>query len=724
MRRENFCLSSITHSETSVRIDNIETPFESTYTWILQNNADLHRWLEDRTNNIFWISGIPGCGKSTAMKYVMRNPLTRTILTDWDPQDWVVAGFFFHELGSKIQNSVGGLYAEILFRILRVHRKLLSSYVEPIYHAKCEIVAGTNSRLDDDNRYVFWSDEELRDILLSCVQQTAVHVNACLFIDALDEHSGDHRQLLNFLQSMVSKANPTQVRIKLCLASRPENVFKDALSSCAGFAMHTKTSADIDKYVYGRMTPELSRSRLTKPAIRTLVQDVVKNARGVFLWVVLVVPELIEGICDGDSIDELRSALDAMPPDLGDLYHRALRRKGRRSLSDTLRIKRAYERWVMFRMALSIPHNFPLETFIDIATFNATLDIDGKRVVSTRISSFEDMTRRLAVRTAGLIDAPFDRMHNRYTVRLIHQTVEEFIRSPKASEIMSEGLPSKLLEDGDYFVCRRRILDMRQFGLESLLPFEIIAFTKIVSEMDKITLYRFYADLHSHSLPVALQQLRPTHSFEREPQSPFIGAQLPDYGKLVIFTYWALGYPIKPLLEHPDVNPIEEGPPLLSTAVWCRIIGERCVISPVSSPSDILQEILDAGVHPDSKDRGRTVLEVLVTRTSLSQASEKALLDVFTRLFAVGADPNQQTTCWEGASLLHVVAKSGKKKLLDFLLENGADPSRTDVYGKTYLEYVPAKVPLPQDQNKDNVGISEAPMIVVSEWDESQFFQT
>ena len=264
----------------------------------------------------------------------------------------------------------------------------------------------------------------------------------CLFIDALDEHSGDHRQLLSFLQSLISEANPKLVRIKLCLASRPENVFEDALGSCPGFAMHTMTNSDIRQYVHSMMAAELTRAQRseTESTIQDLVQEIVESARGVFVWVNLVVPELIEGICDGDTIDELGSALYSIPPDLGALYRRALR------------IKRLYERWIMFRVALCVPQSFPLDVFMSIAALNSMLDLESLTICYTAAASTpEETMRRLSVRTACLIDTPFDRMNNRLGVRLIHQTVEDFIKSSEASDILAESLPSKLLQKRGLF---------------------------------------------------------------------------------------------------------------------------------------------------------------------------------------------------------------------------------------------------------------------------------
>jgi len=730
VRRENFCLSSITRTDLSARIDNVEAPFEGTYSWILQSDSDVHSWLKDRTNNIFWISGIPGSGKSTAMKYVMRHPLTRVILTDWDPQDWVVAGFFFHELGTQIQKSVGGLYAEILFRILRVHRKLLSQHVEPIYQAKCEAAAqsvGYDGHLGDENRYVSWSDDELRSILLTCIKQTVLHINACLFIDALDEHSGDHRQLLSFLQSLVSEANPKLVRIKFCLASRPENIFKDALGSCPGFVMQTMTNSDIRQYVHSMMAPELSRAERveTESNIQDLVQEIVESARGVFLWVNLVVPELIEGICDGDTIDELRSALYSIPPDLGDLYRRALQRKERRKLSDSLRIKRLYERWIMFRVALCVPQSFPLDVFMSIAALNSMLDLEDLTLRGTTAASTpEETVRRLSVRTACLIDTPFDRINNRHSVRLIHQTAEEFIKSSEASDILSESLPSRLLQDGNYFISRYRLVNGSRYAQYQLKPSQAIAFTKLIAKLDKRALEKFDADLQGHSLAKALERLWPSNGLKTGRGIHFQEGNISDWGKMVVFTYWAVGNSVKDLLNHSEVQATEHepGPGLLATAMWCLFQEIRQSTPLPSLQTDILQDTLEAGVDIDSKHQDKTLLETLLNRALLGRDDEDFLVKMFKRVLNAGADPNQETSHWDGAAPLHAAAKAGHQRTVDLLLDRGANPLKVDGYGKTYHDYLSesarARLRRGAESDAKATTATTAPMIMVSDWNE------
>lgn len=51
---------------------------------------------------------------------------------------------------------------------------------------------------------------------------------------------------------------------------------------------------------------------------------IIYKAEGVFLWVELVVNDLIKGLKNNDTLEELRERLDLMPSDIEDLYSHML----------------------------------------------------------------------------------------------------------------------------------------------------------------------------------------------------------------------------------------------------------------------------------------------------------------------------------------------------------------------------------------------------------------
>ena len=82
-------------------------------------------------------------------------------------------------------------------------------------------------------------------------------------------------------------------------------------------------------------------------ALSSLIEDVIDKAEGVSLWVRLVNDELIEGLCEGDSIEEPRVLLSGIPNELGELYTRTLRRPNH--TQTRARAKSKYERYTMLR---------------------------------------------------------------------------------------------------------------------------------------------------------------------------------------------------------------------------------------------------------------------------------------------------------------------------------------------------------------------------------------
>jgi len=54
----------------------------------------------------------------------------------------------------------------------------------------------------------------------------------------------------------------------------------------------------------------------------------VDKAKGVFIWLKVVVDSLVESITDGAGIVELRAILDSLPSDISSLYNAMFARIG------------------------------------------------------------------------------------------------------------------------------------------------------------------------------------------------------------------------------------------------------------------------------------------------------------------------------------------------------------------------------------------------------------
>jgi hypothetical protein len=84
----------------------------------LQARDNFVNWLE-KSNGIFHISGKPGAGKSTLMKYLCQHPQTEKHIKVWSSRkNLVIAKFFFWRPGTEFQKSLKGLLRGLLHCIL------------------------------------------------------------------------------------------------------------------------------------------------------------------------------------------------------------------------------------------------------------------------------------------------------------------------------------------------------------------------------------------------------------------------------------------------------------------------------------------------------------------------------------------------------------------------------------------------------------------------------
>ena len=452
------CLKSLHSPEAQTRFEDIEPAYYKTYNWLFDHQVEFEDWLEgENKSNIYWIQGKPGSGKSTVMKYAINHHLTRKLLSEYSNDLWVVAGFFFHDRGTAVQKSAEGFLREVLYQIIH-HQKQLFALIYPVFARILEQKGQSNN--SSQSLADGWTLKVLRDALELIGRKSTIEVNICLFVDALDEHYGNHRELVLILRSMAQWTDNPAFRVRLALAGRPENVFKTAFQGCPGFSIHEYTTDDIRHYVEDRIQVDLPRelSIEYEEGLGNLVENIVQKAQGVFLWVRLVVGEIIEGICEGDTIEELMSLLSTIPTELGELYKRALCRSSRGSLEALTRNR--IEAYVMFQIASCTRKPFSLYEFL-AATHFLTAG-RGTYPDSQRLSE-EQMGRRLNSRSAGLLEVT---RNGGGLVQFIHQTVNEFMTSGDGKTIIREGLSGQDLEGGFALLFRYHFKRFEDFTSE------------------------------------------------------------------------------------------------------------------------------------------------------------------------------------------------------------------------------------------------------------------
>ncbi|KAL9089231.1 MAG: hypothetical protein Q9165_005799 [Trypethelium subeluteriae] len=149
----------------------------------------------------------------------------------------------------------------------------------------------------------------------------------CLFVDGLDEYSvpegGSYRELAQLLEEISDSPH-----VKLCVASRPENDFVDifGVSEDRRLRVEDFTEHDIRLYVLDCFhgSRHFRNKQILDARYEHLVQQIVEEAKGVFLWVFFAVRSILQGVTNADKIEELEKRLSLVPKTLEGYFQHML----------------------------------------------------------------------------------------------------------------------------------------------------------------------------------------------------------------------------------------------------------------------------------------------------------------------------------------------------------------------------------------------------------------
>ncbi|KAL2116945.1 hypothetical protein VTJ04DRAFT_9113 [Mycothermus thermophilus] len=309
------------------RYETVSEAHTKTFQWVFGSPADtsiplssFSKWLAS-DDKVFWVSGKPGSGKSTLMKYIYNHDQTKMRLQTWAGDERIITAYFFFWYAAKrrIQKSQEGLLRSLLYQILR-------QSPETIEHVFPDI------RLLRDPKHgpiphLFTILETVPGLLgllrSACDGLKTVGRRCCFFIDGLDEYEGRPMDMVDLITTL------KDMDVKLCIASRPWNEFENSFGQdgCQKLYMQDLTQDDIRNYVHSvfRADKNYLALEVSEPrAGAELVNEIVEAAQGVFLWVILVVRSLQEGLLNGDRIVDLQTRLRHIPRDLDEFYKKIL----------------------------------------------------------------------------------------------------------------------------------------------------------------------------------------------------------------------------------------------------------------------------------------------------------------------------------------------------------------------------------------------------------------
>ncbi|KAH8647266.1 hypothetical protein BX600DRAFT_476427 [Xylariales sp. PMI_506] len=392
-------------------------------------------------NGLLWLKGKPGSGKSVLIKHAFLRASTKL-----GESQYRTAAFFFNSRGNELERSTLGLFRSLLYQLLPTFPRHLQRF--------CEI---RNERVHDDP----WYEPQLRSIfylLISDLTEPTIIV----FIDALDECRVESiRPLVSFLYEMTEVARSN---MKVCISSRHfPNI---TVGTCPSIAIENHNGHDIALYVeqklqFGMVTAD--------PGRRLLQENLVSKSSGVFLWVALMLDDILARWDDGDSIRSLLNQLDKVPKGLDTLFRhlmtshfwadKALTRRFFRWALLSTKPLRLYE-WHHIMAFIRHPTLGSLEKWRSSEIFTETDDQLEKtikkisyglvEVQNIKSELCEDSSDVVSVHArAGSLDSE---QGGTRIVQVIHESVREFFLRGPGFDILSDSSKSGHVGQGHIYI--------------------------------------------------------------------------------------------------------------------------------------------------------------------------------------------------------------------------------------------------------------------------------
>ncbi|PNP49580.1 hypothetical protein THARTR1_09902 [Trichoderma harzianum] len=275
------------------------------------------------------------------------------------------------------------------------------------------------SRIETAN----WNLEHLSHAISLVTNQQLIDLDLCIFIDALDEHDGPPEFISQFIRDVAS-ADKSRTRLKMVFSSRPWQPFVDAFGHKPIIQIHEYTENDIRELCLHTIRPENPGSA----EILQLVEEIVSQARGVFLWVKLVLNDLLDSAArltapGNDEMNleaKLMDILKSLPTDLEQYYQTIIDR-----------IPHSY-RWEAFCLLEAVSksarpiHLEEMSSIFLCAKIQNVHDIYSQMLKIDRSDASVYTKEHLRMHSGGLVETI-----GADQLQLLHQTLVEFIQLPE-----------------------------------------------------------------------------------------------------------------------------------------------------------------------------------------------------------------------------------------------------------------------------------------------------
>jgi len=309
-----------------------------------------------------------------------------------------------------------------------------------------------------------------------------------MILDGLDEVDGRYDTVVRMIKNLADHPN-----IKICLSSRPLLIFEEAFNGASGLRLQDLTHHSIRAYADAQLS-DLIQERVLRDKqdghrAEAILNNIVERANGVFLWAVIAVRDIRDGLQGIADLDELAQTVDSLPPELESLFMLMLNR-----------IKPVYQRDAARYLQIALHASdrasdwcrslSPTLTLCSLHLIYIQRDFEDAPFVYEKVATSEivlvceTLRTQLLSHTAGLLElTPDAQGHSRFDLRpnnqpllnmdvnFLHRTVRDFLCcNDKARSFLARNgftVPQVHLA-----IARGRLAQLAQFSdePESLRP--------------------------------------------------------------------------------------------------------------------------------------------------------------------------------------------------------------------------------------------------------------
>ncbi|KAI7786516.1 hypothetical protein LA080_003245 [Diaporthe eres] len=304
--REKTCLQSLLFPNMNQRIRNLENPADGTCSWFFEHEHFIH-WItgnnQAQSCGLLWVRGKPGSGKSTLLKEAFSRA---TIMTS--SSECHVMSFFFNAKGEGLEHSPTGMLRSIVHQMCSQNSDLLGALLN---------FAQSRRALCGEDMAP-WEEAELRAFFTSVIASHKERI--IIFVDAIDEcDSNSMREVADFWREITNTAYGAGVQFSVCLSSRHSPAI--TVNNCPEIIMEDHNYPDIVDFVGRRLDLGMSGTQEDRQAIQ---QKILGKSGGMFLWVSLVVKDVLRKKDEGRGLKSLLKDLDSVPRELESLFGQLL----------------------------------------------------------------------------------------------------------------------------------------------------------------------------------------------------------------------------------------------------------------------------------------------------------------------------------------------------------------------------------------------------------------